>query len=346
MSGAIIIFGGSGFVGTHLTRKLVAEGRRVVSLDLLPQRETLPGVDYRIGDVRDLSCFVVDGPVERIYNFAAVHRTPGHPFWAYYDTNINGAIEVTRWAGEKGVSEIVFTSSISIYGPSEEMKTEQSVPAPESAYGYSKLMAERIHDIWQKAEAGRKLVVARPAVIFGRGERGNFSRLARLLNKGFFVYPGRKDTIKSCVYVEDLLDSMDFALSLPDAVVTYNAAYPERYTLEQIIDAFRAEYFPQARTFMVPRFFVVGAAFVLEKFGGAKIGIHPDRVMKLVRSTDVFPGVLTERGYRFPFNLKGGLARWSPLTDEEICARPAGAQVRNPASTIGMGARPSSRPMA
>jgi hypothetical protein len=40
------------------------------------------------------------------------------------------------------------------------------------------------------------------AVIFGAGEGGNFTRLAKLLQKVFFVYPGRKDTIKACFYVK------------------------------------------------------------------------------------------------------------------------------------------------
>lgn len=311
MGGMNIVFGGSGFIGTHLIRRLAAQGERVLSLDLKPQRETLPGVEYRIGDVRDLSAFEVNEPVKTIYNFAAVHTTPGHPFWEYYDTNVNGAIEVTRWANANDVPEIVFTSSISVYGPSEETKTEKSKPTPESAYGYSKHMAERIHRIWFDAVEGRRLVIVRPAVVFGQGERGNFTRLARLLQKGFFIYPGRKDTIKACIYVEDLLDTMEYARQLPDATITYNGCYSERYTLEQIIDLFIKEHFPAAKTYMIPRLVVVGIATILRAFGASKIGIHPDRVMKLVRSTDVYPGVLMERGYVFPHNLKGGLARWS-----------------------------------
>ena len=42
------------------------------------------------------------------------------------------------------------------------------------------------------------------AVIFGKGEKGNLTRIARTLKKGLFVYPGRKDTIKACVYVKDV----------------------------------------------------------------------------------------------------------------------------------------------
>ena len=311
MCGMNIVFGGSGFIGTHLIRKLVAQGERVLSLDLKPQRETLPGVEYRIGDVRDLSSFTVSEPVKTIYNFAAVHTTPGHPFWEYYDTNVNGAIEVTRWANANNVPEIVFTSSISVYGPSEETKTEKSKPTPESAYGYSKHMAERIHRTWFDTVDGRRLVIVRPAVVFGQGERGNFTRLARLLQKGFFIYPGRKDTIKACIYVEDLLDTIAYARQLPDATITYNGCYSERYTLEQIIDLFIKDHFPSAKTYMIPRRVVVGIATILRALGASKIGVHPDRVMKLVRSTDVYPGVLMELGYVFPHNLKGGLNRWS-----------------------------------
>ncbi|MFG1374573.1 NAD(P)-dependent oxidoreductase [Xanthobacter oligotrophicus] len=311
MSGKIIVFGGSGFVGTHLIRLLVAQGEQVVSVDIRPQRETLPQVDYRIGDVRDLSGFEVDGPVATIYNFAAVHTTPGHPFWEYYDTNINGAIEITAWARRYGVNDIVFTSSISVYGPSEETKSEASTPAPQSAYGYSKLMAERVHRIWFDEAPGRRLTVVRPAVVFGRGERGNFTRLARLLQKGFFVYPGRRDTIKACVYVEDLLDSIAFAKNSPEPFKFYNAAYPERYTLEQVVSLFIADHFPNGKTYTIPRGVMMTGASILEKASFLKIGIHPERVMKLVRSTDIFPGWLTSKGYVFPHNLKAGLQRWS-----------------------------------
>lgn len=148
MTDKVIVFGGSGFIGTHLTRRLVADGVEVVSVDIKPQRETLPGVDYRIADVRDLSSFAVEGAISRIYNFAAIHTTPGHPTHEYYETNILGALSITDFATRNGVEELVFTSSISVYGPSEEMKTEQTPPAPESAYGYSKMIAERIHRQW------------------------------------------------------------------------------------------------------------------------------------------------------------------------------------------------------
>ncbi len=77
-----------------------------------------------------------------------------------------------------GASSLFFTSSISVYGPTEEPRTESSPLAPVSAYGESKLEAEGIHRRWVEAAAGRRLVVVRPAAVFGPGENGNFTRLA------------------------------------------------------------------------------------------------------------------------------------------------------------------------
>ncbi|MFG1284084.1 NAD-dependent epimerase/dehydratase family protein [Xanthobacter autotrophicus] len=318
MQGANIIFGGSGFVGTHLARKLTAAGEAVISADIKPQRETLPGVDYRVTDVRDLSGFEVNQPVKCIYNFAAIHTTPGHPFWEYYDTNINGALEVKALAERLNVPEIVFTSSISVYGPSESMKDENTKPTPESAYGYSKLMAERVHRLWFNGAPGRKLTIVRPAVVFGQGERGNFTRLARLLEKGFFIFPGRKDTIKACVYVEDLLDAIGFAQQSPEPFKFFNAAYPERYTLEQVVSLFIEDHFPKGKTYMIPRGVVMGMATALGKTQFLNIGIHPERVTKLVRSTDIFPYWLGSQGYTFPYNLREGLKRWAVQSNKSF----------------------------
>lgn len=309
-----IVFGGAGFIATHLLRRLVQEsGRRLISVDIRDPVRPVAGVEYLRGDVRDLSGFTVDwagGTVGTLYNLAAIHVTPGHPNHAYYETNIAGATQITALAHRLGAPRIVFTSSISVYGPSESSKNEDTRPAPESAYGWSKLLAEQIHQAWLEQESGRRLVICRPAVVFGAGEGGNFTRLAGLLRQGIFVYPGRKDTIKACIYVEDLLDALAFAQANADRSVLFNGAYPDRYTLEQIVETFRQQYFPKARTVMVPQGVVVGLATLLRPISALGLGIHPDRVMKLVRSTDVIPGWLTAHGLVQAERLPQALARW------------------------------------
>lgn len=307
----IVVFGGAGFVGSHLLRKLSREGRfRLVSADLKEPKFRSDGVDYLTADVRDLSSFEPGGSIELIYNLAAIHTTPGHAVHEYYETNIAGATQITAFAARKAVETILFTSSISVYGPSEDLKTEATPPAPESAYGWSKWLSEGIHRAWLDGDAKRRLVICRPAVIFGHAEGGNFTRLAGLLKKGIFIYPGRKDTIKACFYVEDLLAAFDYALSLNQRSILFNGCYPDRYTLEQIIETFRQEQFGTSRTFMVPKSAVVAAAKALKPISAAGLGIHPDRVMKLIRSTDILPSWLEENGMAVKGKLPSAIRRW------------------------------------
>lgn len=306
-----LVFGGSGFIGTHLVRRLAAEGQHVVSVDIRPPRERLDGVSYLHGDVRDLSAFDPGMRIDRIYNLAAVHTTPGHPAHEYYETNILGATAIAALARRLGIREIVFTSSISVYGPGEETKREDTPPAPESPYGWSKYMAERIQRDWMEEDESRRLVICRPAVIFGPGEGGNFTRMAKLLKKGFFIYPGRKDTIKACFYVEDLLDALEFAARQPERFVLFNGCYPDRYTLEEIVETFRAQHMRGAKTFLVPRGVVTLAATLLRPFSVMGLGIHPDRVMKLVRSTDVVPVWLETAGRAAEDKLPSAIERWN-----------------------------------
>ncbi|MDH4441203.1 MAG: NAD(P)-dependent oxidoreductase [Rhizobium sp.] len=311
----VLVFGGSGFIGTRLVARLSGAGHHVVSADIKPPRIRLDGVVYRQADVRDLSGFDPSMTIDRIYNLAAVHTTPGHPDHEYYETNILGANSITALARRLDVKEIVFTSSISVYGPGEETKSETSPPAPVSPYGWSKFMAERIQMAWLDEDASRRLVICRPAVIFGPGEGGNFTRMATLMKKGIFVYPGRKDTIKACFYVDDLLEALQFAIERPERFVLFNGCYPDRYTLEQIVETFRTNHMQTVRTFLVPRGVVTLAAALLRPFSAMGLGIHPDRVTKLVKSTDVVPGWLASVDQASAGRLPSAIDRWGTASE-------------------------------
>jgi nucleoside-diphosphate-sugar epimerase len=310
-----VVFGGSGFIGTHLIRELARFNVNVLSIDLKEPRERLEGVEYCIGDVRNLKGLAVTASYDVIYNFAAIHTTPGHEDIEYFDTNVFGAIEVTNLARRLNCQEIVFTSSISPYGPGEDEKEENTPPTPTSAYGYSKLQAEEIHRQWYQEDTQRKLTIVRPAVVFGSGEGGNFTRLAAMLRKGFFVYPGRKDTIKGAIYVKELLNAIEFARNHDNHYVLFNGCFSEKYTIENIVNIFIEGHFPNAKVLMVPRWCLMSIAKLCRIFNFLNIGIDPQRVLKLVKSTNIKPAWLEENQYQYKYDLKQALADWASESD-------------------------------
>ena len=107
---------------------------------------------------------------------------------------------------------------------------------PNTPYGISKLVAEKIHQTWQAGQ----LTIVRPGVVFGRGENGNFTRLYWGIRGHKFMYPGRKDTIKACIYVKELVRFMLYRLEHHDSgVELYNCCYEPAYTIEHIVESMK-----------------------------------------------------------------------------------------------------------
>jgi nucleoside-diphosphate-sugar epimerase len=310
----VIVFGASGFIGTRLVRWLTeaTDVAKICAIDIVQPRECLPGVEYLMADVRDPIPLALGEGVSRVYNLAAVHRTPGHPDSEYYDTNIGGAINITRFAEESNIREIIFTSSISVYGPSEEVLSEKSPLRPVSAYGHSKKFAEDIHAAWVSRERERRLVVVRPGVVFGPGERGNYSLLAKALRTGRFAYPGRMDTIKSGGYVDELLKAIEFARSVNVSRVLFNFAYPNDSTIYDIVALIDQIGGTKGIRPVLPLPLLLAAAggFELLNSLGIKNKVHRQRVLKLVQSTRISPQWLKEANYQFSTDLPAALKMW------------------------------------
>lgn len=143
-----------------------------------------------------------------IFNFASVDNASAHSDQDYFETNVRGAENVCNFARKHGIENIVFTSSIAPYGTSEELKTEDTLPTPNTPYGVSKLVAERIHREWAAENENRRLSIVRPGIVFGAGERGDMTRLYKALKSHRFAYAGRDDSVKACIYVKDLVRIM------------------------------------------------------------------------------------------------------------------------------------------
>ncbi|MCE5344612.1 MAG: NAD-dependent epimerase/dehydratase family protein [Eubacteriales bacterium] len=115
------------------------------------------------------------------------------------------AVEVAKAAKAAGVRQFVFFSSMSVYGLTTGRITADTVPNPTTAYGRTKLAAER--DLAPLADAAFQVAVLRPPMIYGKGCRGNYPRLAAMVDR-LPAFP-RVTNERSMLYVETLCAFMD-----------------------------------------------------------------------------------------------------------------------------------------
>lgn len=319
---SIVVFGGSGFVGTHLISMLGDAYDTIYIADIRDPGWRLNNstpknsrAKYVYCDVREPIAPATFGEaVSAAINLAAVHTSPGHEPHEYFEANIMGARNVCEYASQARINHIVFTSSIAVYGPGEDEKTEETIPMPAIPYGSSKIIAEYIHREWLNADSNRKLSIVRPAVIFGIGEGGNFTRIANALEKGLFAYPGRTDTIKGCLYVKDLCRYILQRLENEEGYSLVNFCYPEKITTHQIVQSLKKQLGYKAPEFVIPWWVINGGVTFLNLLNipyMRRMGIVPDRLIKLIRSTNISSQKLKDSGFTFQYTLEEALRDWS-----------------------------------
>ncbi len=311
-----LIFGGAGFIGTHLARYISSQNISSTNIYSYDIKSKVSNIFINIDVRRPIEVDLPNLSEAIIYNLAAIHTTPGHPDEEYFETNILGAENVCMFARQNNINTIVFTSSIAPYGPSEELKEETSIPMPNTPYGISKLTAEYIHKVWQAEDVkNRKLIIVRPGVVFGYSEGGNFTRLYESLKKGFFFYPGRKDTTKAAVCVKDVVRIL-YEASILEApgVDTYNLTYYPAPSIEQIVTTMAKVIQVKEPKILIPGEVltsVARAAYAGGRLLGKKInGIHPDRVKKLMLSTNISGEKLSKSRYSLQFTLESAIKDW------------------------------------
>jgi nucleoside-diphosphate-sugar epimerase len=323
------LYGGAGFIGQHLARSI---------LDCWPQdhvhlldiqhpsaiRWKLPLEDFidsgrlqvRQCDVRDADSLRQNAAgFDVIVNLAAVHREPGHKPEEYFATNVAGARNVCRLAEEVGCREILFTSSISVYGIHDRPVDEDSAVQPRTPYGQSKHQAEQIHLDWARRSGGR-LAVIRPGVVFGAGEEGNVTRLVAEMRKRHRAIRVQPDQPKASIYIEELIDIMHWLRQQPVAAgesQLVNGVSREALTFNAYADVLQDMHGWTRPALDVPGSLLRALVAVMNPLAGlfpAGSRIHPQRLGKLLSANDVRPSALTTMGYPFRWPLERALADW------------------------------------
>ena len=156
------------------------------------------------------------------------------------------------------------------------------------------------------------MTIVRLGIVYGKGEHGNMTRLYKGIKGHYYFYAGRKDTVKACIYVKELVRFMkyrmiDHAFQGCDVI---NCTFEPAYTIEQICEAMKSATGLQNKIPMVNGKLLMGTAKVLGPIGGKKVGIHPDRVKKLMVSTNISGKKLADMEYSFHYGLEESFRDW------------------------------------
>jgi nucleoside-diphosphate-sugar epimerase len=315
-----VIMGGSGYVGYRWARRLASrkDFDRIVLADIHPPSQPLDsGLEFICCDVREPVQVEGVSP-EWLFNFAAIHREPGHTGEEYFDTNVAGAKNVCAFAERVGCNHILFTSSIAVYGPTRSPTRETSSLYPTSPYGISKLCAELIHEMWRRSAPRRRLYVCRPGVVYGPGDPGNILRMIRAIRKGYFVFPGSKELRKSYGYIEGLLDSFEFMMTRKEEQLTYNYVERETETLGKLVLIVQEQVGKKSPTFTAPLPLLEAVATLAQIVTGGRSPLHPTRVRKTAMSTHIIPEALSNLGFAFRYDFTASLKDWAKKSPEDF----------------------------
>jgi len=230
----LFISGGSGFIGTRLMEQLLCTLKQITNFDKVDS-PTYPEFTV-IGDIRDYKHLEnTTKEMDCIIHLAAEHKDNINPKSLYYDVNYKGTKNIVRAAENNKINQIIFISTVAVYGLNPRCTDESSELNPFNDYGNSKLMGEQILIRWAKANSDRNLVIIRPTVVFGEGNRGNIFRLMERIYSQKFCMIGNGKNRKSIAYVGNLVMFIIKTLDFDKGVHIYNYADKSDYQMNEFI---------------------------------------------------------------------------------------------------------------
>lgn len=236
-----LVTGASGFIGSALSRHLESSGHSVVALN---KKQSISSscisktFACNLG-FEPLPAGLLDD-VEGVFHLANIAHTsiPKDQISAYKSVNVDGTVALLNACREAGVNRFVYLSSVRAMGPARMGVADESVsPCPDDDYGLSKLKAEQ-EVIRFGEETGTHVCNLRPALVFGRGVKGNLARmLGEVRRHRYPPLPDFNDK-RSMVWIQDLVAAAHTAMVDPRANgQTYIVADDVEYSSRSIYEA-------------------------------------------------------------------------------------------------------------
>ena len=216
---SILITGANGLIGRHLLKRLTRDGRRAIGIDLVPRDDEGRVVACDLTDIHRLyalarqygltdiiHCGAVSGPMVMLDNPYGIIRT-----------NVTGTANILEMARVVGLRRLVFCSSTSAYGPTDDPGRaipEQAPLRPGSVYGASKVACEQLLSAYRQ-QHGQDNVAVRLSWVYGPGRTTDCvirSLITAVLRRQTLDWPWGADFYRQYLYVDDAASALLAAL--------------------------------------------------------------------------------------------------------------------------------------
>ena len=246
-----LVTGGAGFIGSHLAKRLLAQGWRVHIIDNLSTgfKSNIPSEAlFTFLDLSEdgFANKLPDDKFDVVFHLAA--QSSGEISFdnPMYDlkTNCLSTVMLLDWCLKKKIRRFVFTSSMSIYGDQDiQPVSESAVPNPKSFYGVGKLASEKYINIY--SNMGLQTTSLRLFNVYGPGQNMENLRqgmvsiyMAYILKKQELMVKGSPDRYRDIIYIDDVINAY---LACLDNDLTFGKSYNigtgKKTTVQELVNS-------------------------------------------------------------------------------------------------------------
>jgi UDP-glucose 4-epimerase len=246
-SKTVLVTGGAGFIGKHLSKRLISENARVIILDnfsYAPKFNVPEPAELVVADVSSYSqlqrsLFNID--VDFIFHLAAPSSVVlfNHAPVECFSKTIAGVINIFLFSQKRSVRKVIFPSSGSVYGNVPPPQSEDSTPRPINLYGIAKMTCEKIAEYYSN---NVKYVGLRIFAGYGPGEehkRDYASPVTLFLNAVMNDRPpivfGDGSQSRDFVYIDDIVNAFLKAAESSFSGGIINVGSGRSYTFNEVI---------------------------------------------------------------------------------------------------------------
>ena len=249
-----VVTGAAGFIGSHLTESLLADGREVVGVDAfvdfypreVKERNLAKARGHRSfrlveGSVQDMDLARVLDGASQVFHLAAqagVRASWGRDFAVYTDNNVLATQRLLEASVAARVPRLVYASSSSVYGDAASLPLqEQTACRPVSPYGVTKLAAEHLANLYH-ANMGVPVVSLRYFTVYGPRQRPDmaFHRFLKAARDGSPIRLfGDGGQTRDFTYIDDIVAATRAAADSGRPGGVYNVGGGERVALSDVI---------------------------------------------------------------------------------------------------------------